>query len=739
MNSIKEEVGQSIAMAIIGVQSTLKPKSRYQLDSIINKLSPERFIHIIEQGLYSIPVEKETRRGAVVDHILLEILAAISMDMICKELGETKEDGKVVDSIESAKFKARFLKPKSARTIQAEVDYIISLHVVPTGNLYKPLVKPAFKTRIENVWKETAASYSTLMTIIYELAVQRPDLLTLSNSKVETRGGNWAHSIIRNKIDVEGKENTMLLDPAETETKLQLNRNSINGVAAQYVSEMKYNLNDKLSKAFTAICNTEGVLEQYMEKAAAKGMIDSVTGGYAEYQRIGSVPFHSQFTQDFRGRLYQMGKISSTKNKMSTAMLRAGEKAPIGKDGYRVILEAIAGSMGLDKKTWTERLSYSKDNLDRFIGLGYQLQIDPVKTMKDLKEMGTDDVWMSMAYCLELSEIDSHVKAGGKVEDFMSDIFCNIDATCSAIGCMSLLTRNIELGQKVNVLSTGKDDVNDIYMEAAQEMVNLSLVEGILEVEHVEALEWFRGLTDKERRKLVKPPFMTDAYGSSTQNKTRKVAELISENLMAPGNKAFEYASAVVMLFNRMLKRIPAYQPLAELKAFFASAAKQYTKNGKAVTWTFPGINGYQPQPMTFKYDQVIGTDHRCLVAGKEIRMSSYGLEVGKAAKRKVVPDHHKPNTSTSPNSVHASDAALLSTIIDLMKGTSLCLIHDSVGCRPDQMTEMKAAIKKAWRLVFIDNDILEAVRGSVPLPSCMGQVTEELVKGLEDSRYSFC
>lgn len=196
----------------------------------------------------------------------------------------------------------------------------------------------------------------------------------------------------------------------------------------------------KYKASLTSITSKNRVINTALETACE----------YCDYDAI-----YFPHNLDWRGRVYPMTAGLTTQGVgLQKALLKFDKGYPIGTKEALEYLEAhVAGSWGLDKTPWLERLAWTRDNRE-FI---QKVADNPVETYDLWKD--ADSPWLFIAACEAMS---TYYRDG---LDAIVDIPIPVDATCSGAQHYAALTRDERGAAQVNVTPNGTHGLQDRLTE----------------------------------------------------------------------------------------------------------------------------------------------------------------------------------------------------------------------------------------------------------------------------------
>ena len=196
-------------------------------------------------------------------------------------------------------------------------------------------------------------------------------------------------------------------------------------------------------------------------------------------------PFYFKWAYDKRGRVYSKGyHINIQANEYHKACLAFSKSVDLTDRGWYWLKVDIANAFGLDKEVWEKRVAFVDNNIDAMLA-----DIDGWSAK-------ADDPLLAKSALLSYREALSTGKSSHIVR---------LDATTSGAQLMSVLTRDIEAMEKLNVL--GSNARWDFYTLVAKEVYARTS----------DSKLWGSNPNFKEIRKLCKKAIMTSLYNSEAK------------------------------------------------------------------------------------------------------------------------------------------------------------------------------------------------------------------------------
>src|SRR5262245_942671 len=207
--------------------------------------------------------------------------------------------------------------------------------------------------------------------------------------------------------------------------------------------------------------------------------------------------------------------------------------------------------------------------------------------------------------------------------------------------------------------------------------------------------ECFRGLNNRQLRKLCKQPGMTFGYGVTRRGMVRQLAKAYSKLRLRRNSKppegAFGYlADQINHVATKELLRGPE-----KVMQYVKDIADHCTTNGRLMKWAsplgFPCTNRYQKpniEQITIG-SGAVRVRHRVGIGwGKEILVD----DVLRGA---------------APNFVHSQDAAHMAHTVNGF-GKDILTVHDSFSCHAENVGKLHHDIRAALVGIYMPEDYLD-------------------------------
>lgn len=433
---------------------------------------------------------------------------------------------------------------------------------------------------------------------------------------------------------------------------------------------------------------------------------ESVHEGIDFWNELGQGTVYFDYVVDFRGRISQLGGLSAVGHKVGKAMLRSGEAHELGVNGYDNMLIALAGSMGLDKETFSVRLAYGKENVAKHVAIGKLLLIDPVAAFNQLK--GADDAFDAATLSLELYRLSIY---NGNPSEFKSNIFIGYDATSSAVQLVGLIMGNETLTEASNVRvgANTEDKIHDSYMLVA-DIMDLAC-EKLVTDENAEFLNIWKEMDKKTKRAFAKPLLMTRLYGSKFLTHMDSCREVAVEKgvISANDSKLNGFGKTIAKLFNFAFDNEKGFNCLRSYEKFTKNVAKAYADKALDVTWSVQDASLFNNQVVSAHYEKLEGQQYKAYVDGQVRVLRTYNLNVLEDCKKALnyeentKVDKRRAVSAIAPNYIHSHDALVLHSVVNKLN-RPMRLTHDCFATTPGMVDKMSKAINETYVELFGDN-----------------------------------
>jgi DNA-directed RNA polymerase len=430
--------------------------------------------------------------------------------------------------------------------------------------------------------------------------------------------------------------------------------------------------------------------------------ISKVLAEAKKYNQFESLFF--VYSLDFRSRVYAQGNLLTPQGEdLQKALLRFSEGCKLGKTGYKWLAFQGANVYGNDKVSIEDRVSFVEDMTETIM----QIAANPLECREWIK---ADKPWQFLNWCFEWADLQKWLKAGNKVQDFVSYLPIANDGSCSGIQHYSAILKDPVGGKSVNLVPSPLP--NDIYGDVAKVLIgklNDIVAEGGEDAEM--AKQWLAiegGIT----RGLCKQPVMTTPYGS-TQTAARQTCKEYLQDLQSKSNKkalAAEKDFTPVHGFGKDLK--PALNFLVPLlwesvgevvKAarlamdYIKQISKRVSSNNWHLEWCTP--TGFIVEQKIFE------TKTRNI----DTQMFGRTMMIMREPTTKI--DGRKMQTSAAPNFIHSMDASHLLKTVNLMYSRGIkdiAVIHDSFGTYAGQTELLRECLVESFVDMYETHNVLE-------------------------------
>ena len=401
--------------------------------------------------------------------------------------------------------------------------------------------------------------------------------------------------------------------------------------------------------------------------------------------------FYIPWSFDYRGRAYPIPAFLTPQDTdFGKACIRFANESVVTGSACDWLSFQCATTYGLDKATMTERLEWTKNNIQ----LISRVATDPIDNIGDWES--AEEPWQFLAAC------DEYYHCIIKQDKHTTGLCVATDATCSGLQILAGLAMDKRTAQLVNVLPADRpQDAYKVVAEAALPYIPPQLHE-----------VW--------DRKCVKRTVMTIPYNAKPFSNRTYIRDALEEKDVTISNEDLTITvQAVRMAMNQV---VPG--PMAVMKWIETEVSKAIRSGRDVLEWTTPSgfiviqrLNKRDKQTIKL---QLLG---RC-----ELEVASEGDQVSLM--------RHK--AATAPNLIHSLDASLLHLSATRFNAP-IALIHDSVLCRATDMSILSDIVRGTYMELFAKQDYLTDFAtqiGAESGPPIIGDLEPESVI---DSTYFFC
>jgi DNA-directed RNA polymerase len=612
------------------------------------------FSHSIDK--YKIKVDNwETSKKVLVGKQLIDLL--IQSTGLCEVVCITKARNKTVNILQ---LKQEILKKIDEKNFQCSVltPYYLPMIVTPkvwkdspyNGGYYneylskQPLIKTNDKKYLDELEREGRKDFyeavNHLQSVPFVIDKNMFDVFSI----IWKEGLQLGHFTSRDSLlDETGRPKDVIRNPlVETDKELLIKykRDCTNVYQAEIA---------RVSKVLqTSLAIT--IIEEYLNE---KG-------------------FYFVLFMDTRGRIYTVGgylSYQADQKIRSVIAFKNGER--IGDRGKYWLYVHAANTYGNDKISFDERVKFTEDNLDEFLSYADN----------PFENMGWDKADKPMEFLQTCFHLKNVKKQG---LDYVCNLPVSMDATCSGLQILSILSRDYETGWKVNV--TPSDKPNDIYS-----IICDSVTGEVKKLAGEGSLEANRWLQFGINRNLVKRNIMTYVYGLKPFGAREQVFDEYKKqvDLGKPKILKDDGFSDCRWLADINWRHIQTQVPKAsELMVWFQYVAKLFSQANIPMKWV---------TPVGFKAVQ----DYKYLREYKVKTAISGQLVYTTLRKEMLRSDVRRMQSSSAPNITHSLDAALATAVAVYCKHNSdpipnVFMVHDSFATTPNKVDLLHTFIRKA-------------------------------------------
>ncbi len=442
---------------------------------------------------------------------------------------------------------------------------------------------------------------------------------------------------------------------------------------------------------------------------------------------LGESEFWLSSFLDFRGRFYYANTYFNPQgNKVARSLLLFGESEPIGEKGWEALLKAAASEAGKSKLPPEGKLQYAKDNLDTWLEI-----VDNPTEDKRWQEMDNPFGFLSI-----ILELHKAVMSGDKY-GYASSLPIFIDASNSGTQILSALGKDTVGGALSNLVKS--DTPGDVYMFIGEkvwsEYTYTPMEKRVYDEIHGKLVSYQNQMNEARRyhkwdrlselskentefyknnkdeiaasskvfwadrkhlmRKLCKKPVMTIPYSAKERTISNAIYDEWRPDPEMNGiTKAycFQLALDITRSYNAHLK-IPT-----DLMNMFIELGLRARDIKRDLAFEAP-VTG-------FKFVQNARTDKIELI-GITRRGERMQLRVCVGHSEKI--DYKSVKSASSPNSIHALDAAFMAYIV-LKSDYPMMAVHDSFATYPGSYDDLNTDIRNRFVEMFHEKDVLEFI-----------------------------
>jgi DNA-directed RNA polymerase len=451
-------------------------------------------------------------------------------------------------------------------------------------------------------------------------------------------------------------------------------------------------------------------------------------------------PIHLDYNCDDRGRVYSIQHLNFGREDHVRGLFEFARGAPLsadavgGRDAMHWLEIHAANCYGLvDKKPWSERLRWTTDNKDRI----ERVAANPQDNFDLWRE--ADNPFAFVAACIELS------RARKNPIGFETHLPIPFDGSCNAIQHLAMLSRDAEVGRLVNLTNTDTpQDIYSVVIAHIMEMLAIGdkrLGDGPRAVEH---FKWWLNrlseLNEKQRRKLLKTPVMTFAYGSTVMGMRDEIVKTHADllpNRTWPTDAAATFLAQAVRLACK--DKLPGPTRIMD---YIHDLARYRLKQKHGKFLKLRGPTGFPLANICY-----------------ETNIVDIDLQHGGIRSRYTVADGDLPEidesgviTQSVPNFVHFLDAThLIFTVLAANSDSEgihdIIPVHDSYACLAPYAQRFGQIIRAQMAMLYDLFDPLRALRDAnvddpnilpLPLPVCPEIVPLLNPLDVQNAEYAF-
>lgn len=451
-------------------------------------------------------------------------------------------------------------------------------------------------------------------------------------------------------------------------------------------------------------------------------------------------PIHLDYNCDDRGRVYSIQHLNFGREDHVRGLFEFARGAPLSADGAggkaaMEFLEIHAANCyaegSTDKKKWTDRLRWTKENTDRI----ERVAADPGNNFELWKD--ADNPFAFVAACKELSG------AWKNPVGFETHLPIPFDGSCNAIQHLAMLSRDAEVGRLVNLVDCATpQDIYSVVITHIMEMLEIGdkRLGGAQRV--LEHSKWWLNrlsdLNEKQRRKLLKTPVMTFTYGSTVRGMRDDIVKTHADllpNRTWPTDAAATFLARAVRLACQ--DKLPGPTRIMD---YIHDLARYRLKQKHGKFLKLRGPTGFPLANICYE-SNIVDID----------------LKYGGIRSRYTVADGDLPEidesgviTQSVPNFVHFLDATHL--IFTVLAANSedihdIIPVHDSYACLAPYAQRFGQIIRAQMAVLYHRFDPLRALRDAnvddpnilpLPFPVCPEIVPLLNPLDVQNAEYAF-
>ena len=404
---------------------------------------------------------------------------------------------------------------------------------------------------------------------------------------------------------------------------------------------------------------------------------------------IGDQPFYTDYNCDFRGRLYALPHFHYGREDHVRAQFRFAVGKRIDSPEW---LEIHAANCGGAKGTWAQRLAWTKEN---------QQKIRDIAAFPE----STFDGWWKRGFCY-VGACKELVAAWDNPDDHITHLPIPLDATCSGGQHLAMLARDEKAGLLVNL--TKGDKRHDLYLDIATRVYTAVTIDSDERAKF--RLDCLGGLSDADRRGLVKTPVMTFGYSSTQSGMANKITEEYADLFsgLEPSLSEAHYLASKVMEACREVLSGPQ-----AVMDYICAIASYLADQDRFLQWRTP--TGFP-----------VFDDYRT-PKSRVINVKRHGVPIQFTVADGYEPhiNKRKATNSAAPNFVHSLDSALLIRCINAAaaEGINVVPVHDSFATLAPDVTRFGRIARREMQLLYANQDHLADLgrppRGTVDPLDC--------------------
>lgn len=417
---------------------------------------------------------------------------------------------------------------------------------------------------------------------------------------------------------------------------------------------------------------------------------------------------------DSRGRIYYYNNCSFQPqgNELGKALIQFANKEAVTEAGLSEIFYNLGNVLGMDKCNADVRINSGKEffynHIEEFMNGEYDVFIN----QQDLFE----EPLTALSYCIELTEIH-------KDPSYKTGIVLHRDARCSGIAINGMLQRDLEAAELTSCVDAFGEDgkLKDAYQKCAN--ILRDMIKKECDNSEEAKLCWKYKDVVLTRKSCKHHVMIIGNYCGSLVGAFERIQEQVATTP--------EFTQeAVTYLGKKVMKAVEMVSESASTSSLFFKELAEKASNIHGGL-CYRNTSGFPVVGVEYKVDK--NNQVKVTLPGKKIIMITCTKTTDKI-------DLSSCKSVASPNTVHSLDSNLVMSVREGFN-RDLITIHDSFGCHPNHVAEMKSVYNKALHTIAT-TDVLGAIAAQanvdIKVPT-MNTMTTEQIKSILTAEYSLC